>query len=72
MTKLIKILKISLEEQLLIKYCVIKPLMLQRIQIMMDLNVGLLQWSIVFFMKDSVGAFKNENMSNKRLAEELH
>ena len=40
---------------------------------MMDLNVGLFQWSIVFFMKDSVGAFiKNENMLNKRLAEELH
>ena len=39
---------------------------------MMDLNVGLFQWSIVFFMKDSVGAIKNENMLNKRLAEELH
>ena len=46
--------------------------------IMMDINVDLLQWSIIFLIKKVSGgaatlanksAVKNENMSNKKLAE---
>ena len=46
----------------------------------MNINVGLLEWSIIIFIKKSGGApmflsksaIKNENISNKELAEELH
>ena len=40
---------------------------------MMDINMDLLQWSIHFFdKKTSGGTVKNQNISNKELAEELH
>ena len=40
---------------------------------MMDININLLQWSIIFFDNKSSGSgIKNENMPNKELAEELH
>ena len=40
---------------------------------MMDINIDLLQWLIKFFIKKiAYGAIKNEIMSNKELAEELH
>ena len=55
-----KILKIYLEEQLLIKYCVIKYLILLKIW-----NIK----KILKYEKVSGGAIKNENMSNKKLAE---
>ena len=58
-----KILKIYLEEQLLIKYCVIKYLILLKIW-----NIK----KILKYEKVSGGAIKNENMSNKKLAELLH
>ena len=39
----------------------------------MDINVDLLQWLIIFFDKKASGSgIKNENISNKELAEELH
>ena len=39
----------------------------------MDIHVDLLQRSIIFLItKTSSGAIKNENFSNKKLAEELH
>ena len=39
----------------------------------MEMNVDLLQWSInVSIKKTSDGAIKNENVSKKDLAEELH
>ena len=39
----------------------------------MDIKVDLLQWSIhVLIKKNSDGAIKNENMSKKKLAQELH
>ena len=38
----------------------------------MDINVDLLQRSINFFDKKTVSGIKNENISNKKLAEELH
>ena len=39
----------------------------------MDINVELLQWSIIFLIKKtSASGIKNENISNKKLAEELH
>ena len=41
----------DLEEQLLIKYCVIKHLILLNMQNMMDIHVDLLQWSINFMIK---------------------
>ena len=40
---------------------------------MMDINVDLLQWSIKFLIKKLlVSGNKNKNISNKKLAEELH
>ena len=45
------ILNVYLEEQLLIKYYVIKHLILQQIPNMMDINVVLLQWFINFWIK---------------------
>ena len=40
---------------------------------MMDINMDLLQWFINFLIKKSSGGeIKNEIMSNKELAEELH
>ena len=39
---------------------------------MMDINVDLLHWSINYWQKVSGGAIKNDYMSNKDLAEELH
>ena len=38
----------------------------------MDINKDLLQWSINFSIKTSGSGIKNENMSNKEYAEELH
>ena len=38
-----------------------------------NINVDLLQWSIIFVIKNtSGGEIKSENISNKDLAEELH
>ena len=45
------ILNVYLEEQLLIKYYMIKHLILQQIPNMMDINVVLLQWLINFWIK---------------------
>ena len=45
------ILNVYLEEQLLIKYYMIKHLILQQIPNMMDINVVLLQWFINFWIK---------------------
>ena len=40
---------------------------------MMDINVDLLHWSIKFLIKKLlVSGNKNKNISNKKLAEELH
>ena len=40
---------------------------------MMDINLGLLQRSIDSLIKNTFGGtIKNENMSNKELAEEIH
>ena len=68
-----EILKISSEEQLLIKYCLIKHLILLKIRNMMNINVDLLQWSINFLIKETLGGtVETENISNKELAKELH
>ena len=75
MTWLMEILKIQLEEHLLIKYCVIKHLILLKIQNIMDTKEAMLQWSTNVLKKkpsDSVFGIKSENISNKELAEELH
>ena len=51
----------------------IKHLVLLKIQNMMDTNTDLLQWFINFLnRKTSGGTVKNEIISNKELAEELH
>ena len=40
---------------------------------MMDINLGLLQRSVDSLIKNTFGGtIKNENMSNKELAEEIH
>ena len=51
----------------------INALILLKIQNMMDNKEVLLQWFIIFFNKrTSCSGIKNENISNKQLAEELH
>ena len=81
MTWFMEILKICLEGQLLVKYYVIKHLILLKIKNMMDINADLLQWFINFLDKKSTslgdesasgGAMKNKNVSNQELAEELY
>ena len=72
MTWLTEILKIELEEQLLIKYYKIKRLIFLKVQNMMDIKGVLLQWFINFLIKKtSVSSIKNENMSDQQLTEEL-
>ena len=40
---------------------------------MMDIKVDLLQWSITFLIKKTSGSgIKNENISNKELAEKFY
>ena len=50
-----EILKILLEEQLLIKHCMIKHLLLLKTQNIMDININLLQWFINFLIKKTLG-----------------
>ena len=72
MTWLMEILMIELEEQLLFKYCMIKHSILLKIRNTMDINVDFLQWFINFVHEKASGSgIKNENISNKELAEEL-
>ena len=54
----------------MIKYCVIKHLILPKIQKVMDINEVFLQWFIILLIKSS--GIKNEIIFNKALAEELH
>ena len=55
------------------KKCVIKHLILPKIQNMMDINVELLHWLIKFLIQKTSGSgIKNENMSDQQLAEESH
>ena len=55
------------------KYCMIKYLILLKIQNVMDINADLLQFSIIFLIKKTSGrGIKNENISNKELAEKLN
>ena len=50
----------------------LKYLILPKIQNMVDINVDLLQWSRNFLIKNMSGSgIKNENISNKELAEKL-
>ena len=56
MTWFMKILKIYLEEQLLIKYCMIKHLILLKIQNMMDIKEVFLQSSTNFLIKKLLAA----------------
>ena len=55
----------AVDKQQLIKYDVIKHLILLKIHNMMDINVDLLQWFITFLIKKSCCGVKNENISNK-------
>ena len=51
----------------------IKRLILLKIQNIMDIKEVLLQWFINSLTKKTSGSgIKNENISNKKLAEELH
>ena len=70
---LMEILKIELDEQLLIKYYMIKHLILLKIQNMMDINVDLLQWSINFLIKKLLALVLKIIMfqTNKQLANKL-
>ena len=68
-TWLMEILMILLEEQLLIKYCVIKHLILLKIQNEMDIKEVLLQWFIHFLIKKTSDLL---TMLDQQLAEELN
>ena len=68
-TWLMEILMIQLEEQLLLKYCVIKHLILLKIQNEMDIKEVLLQWIINFLIKKTSDLL---TMSDQQLAEELN
>ena len=64
-----EILRSFLEKQLLIKYYLIKHLILLKIQNMTDI----LQWFLIFFKKNYLGnGAKNKIMPDKQLSEELH
>ena len=60
MTWLMEILKICLEEQLLIKDFVIKPLILLKIQNMMDIKADFFQCSITFLIKKTSARHANK------------
>ena len=64
-----EILIIQLEEQLLIKYCVIKHLILLKIQNEMDIKEVLFQWFIHFLIKKTSDLL---TMLDQQLAEELN
>ena len=51
MKLIMEILKIEIEEQLLIKHYMIKDLILLKIRNMIDINVSLPQWFINFLIK---------------------
>ena len=70
---LMEILRICLEEQLLIEYYMIKHLLLLKVQNMMVIKEVLPQWfTNILIKKSSRGAVKSEIMPNQELAEELH
>ena len=72
MTWLIETSKIKLEEQVLIKYYVLKYLILPKIQNIIDIKGVLLQRFINFKIKKlSSGDVKSEYMPDQQLAEEL-
>ena len=64
-----EILKIQIEDQLQIKYYVIKHLILPKIQNMIDIVYIVYKFCDE---KTSTGTVKNEIIPNKELAEELH
>ena len=67
-----EILKVYLEEQLLIKHEVIKHLILLKIQNMMDNKRDLASVVyILLYKKNSVVAVKHEIMQNNKLSEDL-
>ena len=51
MILIMEILKIEIEEQLLIKHYMIKDIILLKIRNMIDINVSLPQWFINFLIK---------------------
>ena len=68
-----EILRICQEEQLLIKYYVIKRLILLKIQIIMVIKEVLLQWFVNFLIKSLyVLLLKTRLFQTNILAEELH
>ena len=73
-TWLMGILRISLEEQLLIKYYVLKHLVLLKIPNMMNISVDLFQWFINSLMKSLLMLIPHMMLlcTKQQLAEELH
>ena len=58
--------------QILIKYCLVKHLILRKLLNSMDIKEVLLHCFISFLIKNSGDAVKNENMQNRELAEASH
>ena len=69
---LTEISKICPEEHLLIKYYVIKYLLLIKIQNIMDIKEVSLQGFIIFDKTSSGDAIESEIILNQQLTEELH
>ena len=67
-----EILKTYLEEQLLIKYYMIKYLILLKIQNMMDTCVDLLHWFLSALIKGRLFTETGINSENQQLTDELH
>ena len=68
-----EILKIQIEKNLQINDYVIKHLIFVKIRNMMDIDVHLSEWCMIFLIKKLlVEQSKNEIISNKKLSEELH
>ena len=77
MTWFMELLRIYLQQQLLIKYCKIKHLILLKIQNMMNITsfngLQIFQKFNSLADKSAAGSvIENENLSNEELAKELH
>ena len=74
MTWLMEILKIEVEGQILIKYCVVKHLIFLKLRNMMDININFLQCSMNILIKKIllVLVLKIRIFQTTELAEKLH
>ena len=68
MTWFMEILKVKQDEQILIKYCLMKHLILLKIQNVIEINVNLLQQSTNSLIEKSALLAHSETLLSKTLA----